>query len=908
MTIHGKPFSNPKNINLQYGILRFGKTHSSLPLVGSSDNYLYVNSSNQLVYRAQGASSILGTAGSVANFSLNDAYDDGTELTVDGAAVTFTGTHATNNVVAISGSGSGNLIDITNTGSGADIDGTSSTWSVSATGAAVFTGITGCDTIVAAANLALDATATGTITLGGTSTGTVTITPALELGSTLTIAGGADADALIITAGDILVSDGHLTMVQPDNEASIEVTCAGVSSSFGIKVTADGLTSGAAIYVDSDNEVSFSGDGGYLNLTNNGISVFKVQRYGALTIAGNAEGTDSLTLTKGDLKLSDGALVITAGAFTYTAGDMTMSDGSLAITDADDAATFSVTNNTATSASVVVLAGSGVFTGTTTTSWMTITPSGLTSGTGVYGVFAGMTTGKGVHLVGDATQTTGSVLYVENTGASAALTSGTVATFAHVATAVATAVNKIGAVVSITSDRTVNTGGTTSDDFDCLSIIKATTRTAGTAATAGSALYIEVQTTGTVTETSNGIELVMDSGGTGAGIKLTHAATGGIAMSVISAATTVDDVLIAGSGAKADNKASLQVTNSGATAAGGSVLRVINTGTPAAATSYLVDFDYSGATMTNNPTTIYVNAKDSTNSCLEINTSGASAASKGMISLFNSNTGATGVVIHTQHTSTGSAAANDAVLTIKAEGLDAGDAVTEYARIEVEIQNATAGQEDGRLVLSCAADNATLTQMVAINPRVGGALAELVVGSGAGHTYVTTNGAYNLILDTNQGTTSGSITITDGASGAITLAPNGTGAVVITPSSGASLTSALTITAGDLVMSAGVLTYAVTATVTADVGSVQGGSPITSSVVEVAVCANAGDAVTLPTAAAGRMVIITNHGVAACDVFPAASDAINEAAADSAKSLGVNATFLCVAYDATNWEVVTLAR
>ena len=42
---------------------------------------------------------------------------------------------------------------------------------------------------------------------------------------------------------------------------------------------------------------------------------------------------------------------------------------------------------------------------------------------------------------------------------------------------------------------------------------------------------------------------------------------------------------------------------------------------------------------------------------------------------------------------------------------------------------------------------------------------------------MTTDGAHDLILDTNSGTNSGTITITDGANGNINLAPNGSGQV-----------------------------------------------------------------------------------------------------------------------------------
>jgi len=53
----------------------------------------------------------------------------------------------------------------------------------------------------------------------------------------------------------------------------------------------------------------------------------------------------------------------------------------------------------------------------------------------------------------------------------------------------------------------------------------------------------------------------------------------------------------------------------------------------------------------------------------------------------------------------------------------------------------------------------------------------VIVGSGTNSGIVTSNGAYDLILDTNSGTNSGAITITDGTNGNITVNPNGTGTV-----------------------------------------------------------------------------------------------------------------------------------
>ena len=52
---------------------------------------------------------------------------------------------------------------------------------------------------------------------------------------------------------------------------------------------------------------------------------------------------------------------------------------------------------------------------------------------------------------------------------------------------------------------------------------------------------------------------------------------------------------------------------------------------------------------------------------------------------------------------------------------------------------------------------------------------ETKIGTGAADATLTSSGAYNLVLDTNSGTNSGTITITDGANGNIVIAPNGTG-------------------------------------------------------------------------------------------------------------------------------------
>jgi hypothetical protein len=103
-----------------------------------------------------------------------------------------------------------------------------------------------------------------------------------------------------------------------------------------------------------------------------------------------------------------------SNSLVLTAGDVSFADGSITVVDADNAATLSVTNDTATTASVFVFAGSGAFTGNTTSSFMTLTASGLTTGTVLYIPVVGLTTGKGINLIGTTALTTGIMLNVES--------------------------------------------------------------------------------------------------------------------------------------------------------------------------------------------------------------------------------------------------------------------------------------------------------------------------------------------------------------------------------------------------------------------------------------------------------------------------------------------------------------
>ena len=92
---------------------------------------------------------------------------------------------------------------------------------------------------------------------------------------------------------------------------------------------------------------------------------------------------------------------------------------------------------------------------------------------------------------------------------------------------------------------------------------------------------------------------------------------------------------------------------------------------------------------------------------------------------------------------------------------------TSSAVNEFTIANAATGNDP---TLSATGDDSNID--IAIKPKGTG---ETVFGTGAASATLTTSGAHDLVLDTNSGTNSGTITITDGANGNIVIAPNGTG-------------------------------------------------------------------------------------------------------------------------------------
>jgi len=91
---------------------------------------------------------------------------------------------------------------------------------------------------------------------------------------------------------------------------------------------------------------------------------------------------------------------------------------------------------------------------------------------------------------------------------------------------------------------------------------------------------------------------------------------------------------------------------------------------------------------------------------------------------------------------------------------------TSSAVNELEITNAATGNPP--IIGASGETNVD----VHIKPKGSG---ETRIGTGAAAATLTTSGAHDLVLDTNSGTNSGTITITDGTDGNINIAPNGDG-------------------------------------------------------------------------------------------------------------------------------------
>ena len=165
-----------------------------------------------------------------------------------------------------------------------------------------------------------------------------------------------------------------------------------------------------------------SGSGDCIQITNSGTG-------------NDIEGTsDTWHFSKaGDATLNKVVMAGDAGSdsLTLTAGDVVISDGSIVLTDADDATSLSITNDTCVGTGpLVYITGAGTYTGTDVTSFVTINPSGLDSGTAFYLLVDALDSGLGMQIVGDAL-TSGALLTVSSSSTGITNTTGGLLAITH---------------------------------------------------------------------------------------------------------------------------------------------------------------------------------------------------------------------------------------------------------------------------------------------------------------------------------------------------------------------------------------------------------------------------------------------------------------------------------------------
>ena len=528
-TLNGRNYTGVSGLNLREnnGAIRF-ETPLITPVVTTGERLLYVNSSNELIYQSGSSSTIIGAAGGAGatpSWETIFTADNTFTITPDTAFIIAGNRSTATDVLRITNSAgaTGVALQLTNsTTSNKDINGTSSTWSVLGTGAATF----------------LDLTLTGTTT-GLTSSGALTWTLVDNSTTALSVGAAGDTNMMvfdtsnaqpIVKFNDYLeVVSGNATFISASNTVTNVLVTNNTITTFGADASSAGmvclrstsLTTGSLLQLQLSDTANA---GGFY-----------------LTCRESVGGTNDLTIGENGVMVIAGTAA--SDSFTLTAGDMVLSDASLAITDADNAATFTVTNNTATSAAVVVIAGSGAFTGTTTTSFMTVTPSGLTSGTAIYMDLAALTTGKVLEIT-SASAT--DAAYITLTGNTANLTTTAkminvdlVANVAAQGLKIATTGIYTGTAGMIDLDAGAMTTGVllkidSTTGLTSGSLIRATTTTTGAIATNGAISFVASGAhTGTI-----GFVHISDATATGIAMDITaNSLTTGSALLVTSSGT-----------------------------------------------------------------------------------------------------------------------------------------------------------------------------------------------------------------------------------------------------------------------------------------------------------------------------------------------------------------------------------
>lgn len=605
----------------------FQDARSAAP-VSASDYILYRRGTSLYFWNGSSETAIGGSgAGGTPTWETIFASDATMTITPDNT-FTIAGNRATaTDVLTITniGGGSGSCLQITNSGTGNDVDGTSNTWSVTKLGAASFLTLTLTGTTI---------TSTGADLAWAVEDNDAT---ALSIGANgitnmLVFDTRTGVEIVSVSAGGFAVVNGAATFASASNTV-VPVTItnntmttlgAAANSAGALVVASTSLTTGSLLQLNLSDTANAGGF--YLNCreTIGGTNDFTIGENGVVTMAGTAS-TTSFTMSLGNLVLTDGTVSITT---TGTADVLAVNSG-----------VGLLTNN------ALIVTGAGVHTGVTTGSYVYIAPTGLTTGTAlsvtaaaadtsvavVDIAVAALTSGTALRITpGSGTFTTGGKSLEINHG-SAVAGNGITVTTTGAYTGTGMVLLTAGAATTGVLMSLVSTTGMTSG-----SLLRGTTSTAGAVATNG---VFSFRGTGAFTSTAHvGLVDVLASAAVGSvatnatlvnimatngsqvdvtalNIEQTTTTTGftGDFVRIVGTSTTGDSNLIAVTCASTSAGDALQITGNGLVAgtstlvnlvhgtsvlgAGNSMLRITSTGADTGTTTgCLLDLASSTAT------------------------------------------------------------------------------------------------------------------------------------------------------------------------------------------------------------------------------------------------------------------------------------------------------------------------
>jgi hypothetical protein len=594
MTINNKNYSSPQNINLKGGLLRFNATQASNPF-GDVSYGLYVNDSGELIFRSLTTSTTLGTAGGGSSAPTLDAiYAGDKSLAITAGALTLAGAHASNDVLLITNaSGSGDCIQVTNSGTGNDIEGTGDTWHFTKAG---------------------DFTANKGV-----------------------MAGDAGSDSLTLTAGDVVFSDGSVTITDADDATTLSITndscvgtgplvyitgagtytgtdvtsfvyinpsglvagtafyllCDALEDGLGAQIVGDALTSGALLTVSSSSAAITSTTGGLLSVVSSGATATG----SVLAYMSSAAADDAILLQLLVSDVFEGGSVFDISAAAMTTGTA-IDIGDLSAVTTGKGLFIDNDGNTLTTGKLIHI-DSGSVAITTTGRMFLSDHTGNAGSSATLNEFKTVATDETVlcKLTAEA-MATGKVL---DLGALAALTTGTGISIAHTTSVIANG----GSLVKLSSSSvdTATTSGTILDIANTGSVAGTLVRIYSNLAAQTGTTGLEVKAAGYTTGYTGSLVQFTGCGTTGdAEVLLVTSAntTAGQAVKIVSAATTTNgsalnilaEGLTTGVGLRfahttsviADGGSMVRLSDSGVATGGttnGTILDIINTGSVA---------------------------------------------------------------------------------------------------------------------------------------------------------------------------------------------------------------------------------------------------------------------------------------------------------------------------------------